>query len=98
MMSTRVFTNALFILMVIAGLSLAAPPGMSQANVTGQWQTLPYTMPINPIHVVLLNTGNVLAVAGTGNDPLNPAMQAALWNRQAGTITVQNVSFDMFCN
>src|ERR1700733_12720262 len=98
MMSTRVFTNALFILMVIAGLSLAAPPGRSQANVTGQWQTLPYTMPINPIHVHLLNTGNVLIVTGTGNDPNDPLTQAALWNPTTGAITVQNIEYDMFCN
>ncbi|HKT68086.1 MAG TPA: hypothetical protein VJP83_01555, partial [Terriglobales bacterium] len=37
----------------------------------GQWSTLPYTMPINPIHAALLHTGKVLIVAGSGNDPNN---------------------------
>ncbi len=79
-------------------LTQFAPAGRSQANVTGQWQTLPYTMPINPIHVHLLNTGNVLVVTGTGNDPNDPLTQAALWNPTTGTITVQNIEYDMFCN
>ncbi len=79
-------------------LTQFAPPGRSQANVTGQWQTLPYTMPINPVHVHLLYTGNVLVVSGTGNNPNDPLMQAALWNPQAGTITVQSLEYDMFCN
>src|SRR3977135_3980882 len=45
---------------------IASPPfvptALAQANVQGQWQTLPYTMPINPIHVALLRTGKVLVV------------------------------------
>src|ERR1700722_6399832 len=79
-------------------LTQFAPAGRSQANVTGQWQTLPYTMPINPIHVHLLNTGNVLVITGTGNDPNDRLLQAALWNPTTGTITVQNIEYDMFCN
>lgn len=37
-----------------------------QANVVGQWTTLPYQMPINPVHGILLNTGKVLIVSGSG--------------------------------
>ena len=33
-----------------------------QWNVTGRWDTMPYTMPINPIHVGLMHTGRVLIV------------------------------------
>jgi Domain of unknown function (DUF1929)/Legume lectin domain/Chitobiase/beta-hexosaminidase C-terminal domain/PKD domain len=79
-------------------LTQFAPAGRSQANVTGLWQTLPYTMPINPVHAHLLYTGNVLVISGTGNDPANSLMQAALWNPQAGSITVQTLEYDMFCN
>jgi hypothetical protein len=75
-----------------------APPAISQTNVTGQWQTLPYTVPINPIHVSLLYTGKVLITPGSGNDPSNSSLQAAIWDPQAGTVTVQTVDFDMFCN
>ncbi len=73
----------------------------AQANVTGQWSTLPYTMPINPIHVGLLHTGKVLVVAGSENDPNKHAAEsykAAVWNLQTGTIAVQNLTWDVFCN
>jgi Domain of unknown function (DUF1929)/Legume lectin domain/Glyoxal oxidase N-terminus len=77
-----------------------APPARSQAKVSaqGQWQTLPYTMPINPVHATLLHTGKVLIVSGSGNVPENKNFQAAIWDPQSGTITQQPVDFDMFCN
>jgi hypothetical protein len=84
--------------MVACQLTQFTPAGNAQASQTGQWQTLPYTMPINPVHVSLLYTGKVLVVSGTGNNPANPNIQAALWDPQAGTIAVQPLSFDMFCN
>jgi hypothetical protein len=40
-----------------------------QPQVTGQWVTLPYPMPINPIHVHMLHTGKVLIVAVSENNP-----------------------------
>ena len=43
-----------------------APITMAQTNVQGQWSTLPYLMPINPVHVALLSNGKVLVVAGSG--------------------------------
>jgi len=77
----------------------------STTSQVGQWSTLPYTMPINPIHAALLHTGKVLIVAGSGNDPnnafpvnTNPDYEAAVWDPQAGKITTQRVSWDMFCN
>jgi hypothetical protein len=87
----RLFALTLFLL---AGVHSAH----GQAQTLGQWSTLPYAMPINPVHAHLLHTGNVLIVSGSGNDQLNTNFTAALWNRQTGTITVQNVPFDMFCN
>lgn len=38
----------------------------AQADVVGQWTTLPYQMPINPVHSALLNNGKVLIVSGSG--------------------------------
>jgi Domain of unknown function (DUF1929)/Glyoxal oxidase N-terminus/PKD domain len=78
-------------------LTLAAvvPGALAQ---TGQWQTLPYTMPINPVHTALLYNGKVLIVSGSGNVAGNTNYQAALWDPQAGTITTQPVAWDMFCN
>jgi hypothetical protein len=55
-------------------------------------------MPINPVHAALLRTGKVLIVSGSGNDPSNTHWTAALWSPQSGTILVQTVTFDMFCN
>ena len=40
-------------------------------HVTGEWATLPYQMPINPISATLLHTGQVLIVAGSENDASN---------------------------
>ena len=64
----------------------------------GQWKTLPYPMPINPVHVALMNNGTVLIVAGSGNLPTNTNYQAAVWDPRADTITTQPVAWDMFCN
>ena len=44
------------VLLSLAGALQFAPIASPQANVQGQWQTLPYTMPINPVHVALLQT------------------------------------------
>jgi hypothetical protein len=86
------------VLLVGWGAFLFAPPTWSQANVQGQWQTLSYTMPINPVHAALLNNGKILIVSGSGNVPTNTAFKAALLNLTAGTVTTQSIGWDMFCN
>jgi hypothetical protein len=93
----RLFLPGVLFLLVCQ-LTQFVSAGKAQANVTGTWQTLPYTMPINPIHTTLLYTGNILITTGTGNNPLNPLMQGALLNLNAGTVTVLSVDYDMFCN
>ena len=92
-------------------LTLWVPIAMAQANVQGQWSTLPYLMPINPVHAALLSNGKVLVVAGSGNcppslsgcpsgPPYGPANNsgALLWDPVAGSITQFSLSWDMFCN
>jgi hypothetical protein len=85
-------------------VALAAPlfggSAEAQVTVTGQWTRLPYTMPINPIHVGLLHNGKVLVVAGSEGDPTehDVASKAAVWDLQAGTIAVQELLWDVFCN
>lgn len=67
----------------------------------GSWETLSYLMPINPIHVNLMHDGQILVVAGSENNPpQHEASQyyAAVWNTQTGTITVQPLLWDLFCN
>src|SRR5215470_18858915 len=85
-------------LVIIPIMGLAPLPVSAQANVTGSWSTLPYNMPINPVHVALLSNGKVLVVSGSGNVAGNTNYQAALWDPQAGTISTQPVTWDMFCN
>ena len=67
----------------------------------GLWETLPYLMPINPIHVNLMHDGQILVVAGSENNPSEHDMgqyYAAVWNTQTGAITVQPLLWDLFCN
>jgi hypothetical protein len=84
---------------------------MGQAQTAGKWSTLPYTMPINPIHVTLLRTGKILVVAGSGNCPpsqsgcpLGPpygtgnGSGALLLDPTTGNMTRFSTSWDMFCN
>lgn len=74
---------------------------LGQAQVQGQWRTLPYTMPVNPIHVALLHTGKVLAIGGSENYAPEFAageFRAAILDPVAGTVTAENIPWDMFCN
>ena len=70
----------------------------AQADVVGQWTTLPYQMPINPVHSALLNNGKVLIVSGSGWVAGNTNYLAAIWDPVAGTITQQKLTWDMFCS
>src|SRR5207245_11110603 len=85
----------LLTLLLSGGLwSFAAEEVMAQ----GQWTTLPYLMPINPIHMALMNNGKVLIVAGSGYDASHTRFEAAVRDPQTGTITRQLVGWGMFCN
>jgi hypothetical protein len=78
--------------------STIAPAGHASAgHPNGVWSTLPYSMPINPIHAALLHDGKVLVVQGSGNDGTLTDFQAAVWNLQDGTAhVIHNLSWDMF--
>ena len=76
-----------------------AHAGSPPASATqGVWRTLPYTLPINPVHLALLNNGKILMVSGSGNDPNNQNLQAGLLDPQTGPVWVRDVAWDMFCN
>ena len=78
---------------------LSTPALRAQAGVQGQWTTLPYAMPINPVHLALMNNGKVLIVSGSGNVAAETNFRAAVWDPQAETIAVtQSLAWDMFCN
>jgi hypothetical protein len=61
-------------------------------------------MPINPVHGILLNTGNVLYIAGSGNCPPGlpgcpaGAGSATIWNPSTGAFNTIAIPFDAFCN
>jgi len=86
----------------LVGMSLlclfAAAFAAAQANVVGQWTTLPASMPINPVHVAMLRTGKVLIVSGSGNVAANTNFQAGIFDPATGLVTTQPISWDMFCN
>src|SRR5215469_14376585 len=108
--SSRFICSFIFLLLLNALL----PRMLGQANVQGQWSTLPlsvYSMPINPVHVALLSNGKLLVVAGSGNcppsqedcpsgPPYGPSNNsgALLFDPSSGAITQFSVSRDMFCN
>src|SRR5687768_6739143 len=72
---------------------LAVP---AHPELTGRWATLSTTMPINPVHVALMRTGNVLVISGTGNDPTNKVLTAGVFNPTNQTISTFTIDWDMF--
>src|SRR5919106_1417725 len=81
------------------GLMSSMPPVLhAQASTQGQWRTLTNQVPINPIHVALMNTGEVLIVAGSGNLATETFFQAAVWDPISQIFQTQAIAWDMFCN
>jgi Domain of unknown function (DUF1929) len=92
------FTVFLILTLVLLATT---PDSNAQANLQGQWTTLPNLMPINPVHVALMNNGKVLVVSGSGNYPANLTsniLTSAVWDPVANTFAQQSVGWDMFCN
>ena len=98
---------------LVAAAAAALPLGAraqtcsaSAPHLTGQWTTLPYQMPINPINATMLRTGRILIVAGSENDARNNSPGAesyrnAIWDPTGTTessIAVQNLEYDVFCS
>jgi len=93
------FADHFVLVLLVLGISISG--AMAQANLQGQWSTLPYLMPINPVHVALMHNGTVLVVSGSGNYPADfnaNNLRAAVWDPNANTINIQGVAWDMFCN
>src|SRR5687768_10453554 len=92
-------TQTILLLLLFSALAAAVPaPAEAQLNVTGQWSTLPYLVPINPIHVALLKNGKVLIVAGSENNQNNTIYKTAVWDPATGTFSQQTTPWDLFCN
>jgi Domain of unknown function (DUF1929) len=66
----------------------------------GAWQVLPFPSPVRAIHAVLLYTGKVLLVAGSGNDPnlfAAGTFTSAVYDPVKGTFQVILTPDDFFC-
>ena len=100
-MTTGLYARRWTPIVLTLALALVGPLARSpraQTAVTGIWTTLPYVMPINPVHLALMHDGNVLVVAGSGNVAAETNYRAAVWDPIQGTIAVQPLGWDMFCN
>jgi hypothetical protein len=93
----KIIRNTMLVVAFVWTL-LAVPSALAQVQTVGQWQTIPNTMPINPVHIALMHTGNVLVVSGSGNLPTNLNWQAGVFTPGTGAITLQPLGWDMFCN
>jgi hypothetical protein len=56
-------------------------------------------MPINPVHIALMNNGKILVVSGSGNYQAQTTFMVGVWDPSNNTWTQgPNQSWDMFCN
>ena len=94
----RPLRAGLALLALFLAASSGTPALRAQAGLQGQWTTLPRPMPINPVHMALMNNGKVLIVSGSGNVAAETNFRVAVWDPQADTIDTQSVAWDMFCN
>lgn len=112
-MKRRILAHTVWVaVLLLFGFGTFTSRVVAQANVQGQWKTLPSLMPINPVHAALLSNGQVLVVAGSGNcppsqsgcpsgPPYGPSngSGALLLDPVSGQTVAQfSLSWDMFCN
>lgn len=77
------------------------PPGGCTSDCGGSWQTLSYQMPVRSVHASVLHTGNVLLVAGSGNDQTAfdaHTFTSSVWNPNTGQFTSAPTADDLFCS
>jgi Domain of unknown function (DUF1929) len=86
-------------------------PTPTPVHPNGVWTTLPYLMPVNPVHAFLIHEpisldqaeriggqlGKVFIVAGSGDDENLKIYQSAILDLSEGTITIQDMTYDSFC-
>ncbi|SNQ48378.1 conserved exported hypothetical protein [Frankia canadensis] len=78
-----------------------APPGGCTSDCDGSWRTLDSPMPVRSVHASVLRTGNVLLVAGSGNDQVafdTHAFRSAVWNPGTGEFQETPMAEDLFCS
>jgi len=96
--AAKVWFPAAAILLASGLAALSSSALRAQAGMQGQWRTLASLMPINPVHLALMNNGKVLIVSGSGNVATETNFQAAVWDPPSETLITQSLAWDMFCN
>jgi hypothetical protein len=99
--SAPVRTGIALLPVALCALLGAPQAAMAQAQVKGQWQTQPYLMPINPIRVALLHSGQIVIVSGSENNPTEHnqgTSVGALWDLKVPSVSVIPMLWDVFCN
>lgn len=88
-----------------AGVTPPPPPAGCTATATvcsnGRWDVLTYPNTVRSVHSVVLNTGKVLFIAGSGNDPAAFAagtFKSTLWDPTSGQFTDVPTPTDLFCS
>ncbi|GAA2600990.1 hypothetical protein GCM10010435_95460 [Winogradskya consettensis] len=67
----------------------------------GAWQVMPFNSPVRAIHTVVLKNGDVLLVAGSGNDPdafAQGTFKTSVYHPRTGTFTAVATPADLFCS
>jgi hypothetical protein len=80
-----------------AGTSCSA----GDACTKGTWAVMPFDSPVRGIHAVVLRNGDVLLVAGSGNNPDDFAaktFKTAVYHPGSGTFTDVATPADLFCS
>jgi hypothetical protein len=73
----------------------------ADACTKGQWQVMPFNSPVRAVHSVVLNNGNVLLVAGSGNSTSMFAagtFKTALYQPATSTFVDVPTPVDLFCS
>lgn len=81
----------------VPGTSCSAGDACDQ----GVWQVMPFDSPVRGIHTVVLRNGDVLLVAGSGNNPDDFAagtFTTAVYHPGSGTFTEVATPADLFCS
>ena len=88
-----------------AGVTPPPPPAGCTATATvcsnGRWDVLTYPNTVRSVHSVVLNTGKVLFIAGSGNDPTAFAagsFKSTLWDPISAQFTDVPTPTDLFCS
>ncbi|WP_242606966.1 galactose oxidase-like domain-containing protein [Protofrankia symbiont of Coriaria ruscifolia] len=76
------------------------PSGGCTGDCQGSWEVLPYQSPVRSVHATVLRTGNVLLVAGSGNNgnaAANNEFVSKVWNPSTGEFADVPTQEDLFC-